>query len=306
MQKDLLLFDQFPETFREDVVTPGALFIHADFDLMGFQHAGEGFAGELAALITVENFRLAVFDQGFLQRLDAKISIHRDRYPMAENAPARPVDNCHQINISENHRDIGEVHRSDLVQPSNLQSAQHIRINLVPRGGLERIGAAVDCLDAHAPDQRRHMTAADGKAFPLHHVAKHPGTSERTVQVQLIDAAHQRQVIWRYRSRLVIDAAAADVQSLRLSDNRQFVIAIYHRFALSIPELMSAPSKKSFSNASCAILKLVAPSRDLVHVGIKLLGMLGKRLVALHSCQRNFSLENRCVVPAGSLWHNLS
>jgi hypothetical protein len=42
----------------------------------------------------------------------------------------------------------------------------------------------------------------------------------------------------------VIDAAAADVQGFRLSRDRQLVRAVDHRFALSNPPLVSAPSKK--------------------------------------------------------------
>ena len=45
---------------------------------MSFQHIREVLAGELAALIGVEDVRLAMFGQRLLQRLDAKISIHRD------------------------------------------------------------------------------------------------------------------------------------------------------------------------------------------------------------------------------------
>ena len=44
------------------------------------QHAGEGDAGELAALVGVENLRLAVLGQGLLQRLDAEVRLHRDRH----------------------------------------------------------------------------------------------------------------------------------------------------------------------------------------------------------------------------------
>src|ERR1700683_3744858 len=68
------------------------------------------------------------------------------------------------------------------------------------------------------------------------------------------DAAHQREVLGGHRLGLVIDAAAADVQDLGLADDGKVVGAVDHRFALSMPALMSAPSKKSFSSASSPIL----------------------------------------------------
>ena len=48
--------------------------------------------------------------------------------------------------------------------------------------------------------------------------------------------------------------SSADVQSLRLSGDGKIVIAVDHRFALSMPALVIAPSKKSFSSVSSLIL----------------------------------------------------
>ena len=49
-----------PQALDEDVVSPGAFPIHADLDLILEQQAGEGDAGELGALIGVEDLRLAI------------------------------------------------------------------------------------------------------------------------------------------------------------------------------------------------------------------------------------------------------
>jgi len=57
-------------------------------------------AGELAALIRVEDFRLAMFRKGLLQRLDAELGFHGDRYAMAENPAAEPIDHCNEIDKS--------------------------------------------------------------------------------------------------------------------------------------------------------------------------------------------------------------
>jgi hypothetical protein len=61
LQVYLLVFDALPDTFDEDVVAPGRFAIHADLDAVGDQQAGEGRAGELRALICIEDLGNAIF-----------------------------------------------------------------------------------------------------------------------------------------------------------------------------------------------------------------------------------------------------
>ena len=65
---------------------------------------------------------------------------------------------------------------------------------------------------------------------------------------------HDREIGIRHRARQIINAAAADLQNFRLPGDRQIVLAVDHRFALSNPALLRAPSKKSFSSVSSPIL----------------------------------------------------
>ena len=60
MQIDFLIFDGAPKPLDKDIVAPGSLAVHRDFNARLFQHIGEGDAGELAALIRVENLRFAI------------------------------------------------------------------------------------------------------------------------------------------------------------------------------------------------------------------------------------------------------
>ncbi len=55
VQIDLLVLHRPPKALDEDVVPPGAFAVHADRDAMAGEHAGEGRARELAALIGVED-----------------------------------------------------------------------------------------------------------------------------------------------------------------------------------------------------------------------------------------------------------
>ncbi len=105
------------------------------------------------------------------------------------------------------------------------------------------------------------------------------------------------------------------------------MITVDHRFALSNPALVSAPSKKSFSSVSSPILacklfkstleaaaslfvlakhpgrafeELRFPLGDLIGVDVEVLRQLGERLLPLQSGQGHLRLKARSVVPARS------
>ena len=72
--------------------------------------------------------------------------------------------------------------------------------------------------------------------------------------MQFVDPAHQRQIGGGNGPGQVVDAAPADPQNPGLAGDRKIVAAVDHFLALSNPALLSAPAKKSFSNASSPIL----------------------------------------------------
>src|ERR1019366_5319709 len=71
--------------------------------------------------------------------------------------------------------------------------------------------------------------------------------------MQLVHPAHHGEIGCGNRSGQIIYTATADLQGLRLFADRQFVVTVDHRFALSKPALLSAPPKKSFSSVSSPI-----------------------------------------------------
>src|SRR5246127_2986925 len=98
------------------------------------------------------------------------------------------------------------------------------------------------------------MPAADLAPLGSQQAAQHARPGERKFQVQPIETLHDREIGCRDRARQVVHAAAADLQNLRLLGDRQVVLTVDHRFALSNPALVSAPSKKSFSSVNSPIL----------------------------------------------------
>jgi hypothetical protein len=70
---------------------------------------------------------------------------------------------------------------------------------------------------------------------------------------ELVHSTHDGEIDGRYWSGQVIDAATADPERPCLLRDRQIVLAVDHRFALSRPALPSAPDKKSLVSVSSPI-----------------------------------------------------
>ncbi len=235
MQIDVLLLDAAPQSLDDDVVDPATLAVHADLDALVFQDIHEIGAGELAALVGVEDFRRAKLLDRFFQSLDAEVGRHADRHAVRQHLAGGPVENRDQIDETPLHRDVGQLGGPDLVRSVDRQALQQVRIDRVFRMRCAGVALAVDRCDLHLAHQRAGMLAADLDSFAVEHVAQHPGAGERKLQVQFVDPAHHGQVGRRYRLRQVIDVRARDVHQLGLATNRQRMRSIDHFFALRRP-----------------------------------------------------------------------
>ena len=85
VEVDFLVFEAAPQPFDKDVVHAAALAVHADHDLMGLQNAGEVLAGELAALVGVEDLGPTVSRERFLERFDTEVGAERVGQPPCQH-----------------------------------------------------------------------------------------------------------------------------------------------------------------------------------------------------------------------------
>src|SRR6516162_5127214 len=253
-QIHLLVFDASPQTLNKHVVSPSPLAIHADRNSPVGKDTGERRAGELAALICVEDVRLPVTSQCVFNRRNAERGFHGDRQPPRKHAPTEPIEHDGEVDKAPRHRNIRNVHRPDLVRPRDLNATQQIRVDLVARLRRASARTAIKRFYPHAPHQRSYMPTADLAPLGSKQASQHARTGEWVLQVQPIEAIHDRQLRLRHRPWQVVDTATTDVESFCLFADRQIVLAVNHRFALSNPALLSAPSKKSFSNVNSPIL----------------------------------------------------
>src|ERR1019366_834493 len=246
VQIDMLILDRLPEPLDENIVAPASFAIHADGDACLLEPPGEGFTGELTALIRVEDLGLAVLGQGFFQRCQTEGCVHRDRQRPSQNATAEPVDHRGQIDEATRHGDVADVHCPGLIRTRDGQITQQVGVNPVSWRGFGRVGLAIDGLDAHPPHQRFDMSATHFQPLLT------------------------PQIGFRDRTRLVVHTAAADLKNLRLPADRQPMFGIDHRFALSNPAFVSAFSKKSFSSVNSPILACSTVTSTLEAAGSSL------------------------------------
>ena len=141
MQVDALVFERAPQPLNEDVVHPAALAVHRDPDTSIFQHIGEGDAGELAALVGVEDLRRPVTRKCLFQGRHTKVRIKRVRQPPRQNLAARPIHDRDQIEKAAPHRNVGDVGAPDLVWPADDEPVQKIRIDPCSGCGCDVLGA---------------------------------------------------------------------------------------------------------------------------------------------------------------------
>ncbi len=97
------------------------------------------------------------------------------------------------------------------------------------------------------------MTPAGLAPIGSQKTAQHPRPREGKLQMQPVDLAHEFEIGRRRRARQVIHRAARKTRGLGLFRDAQRMTTVDHRFALSNPALVSAPSKKSFSSVNSPI-----------------------------------------------------
>ena len=90
VQVHLLVLYRTPESLDENVVPPAAFPVHADLDLATAEDVQELHAGELRALIGVEDLGTPEAGKGLLQRGDAEVARERDGETPGKDLATRP------------------------------------------------------------------------------------------------------------------------------------------------------------------------------------------------------------------------
>src|SRR5207248_9210794 len=97
IEVDFLVFEAAPQPLDEDIVHAPAIAVHADGDPMSLEGGGEIVAGELAALVGIEDLRPAVARERFLERFDTQIGAEGVRVTPRQHLDAHPVHADYQV-----------------------------------------------------------------------------------------------------------------------------------------------------------------------------------------------------------------
>jgi len=116
VQVDRLVLERAPQPLDKDIVHEPAPIIHRDVDAGLLQSPGEGKAGELAALVGVEDLRHAMPGQSLVERVRTEARVQRVRQPSGQHKAARPVHDRHQVEKAALHRDVGDVGTPGMVR----------------------------------------------------------------------------------------------------------------------------------------------------------------------------------------------
>lgn len=122
LQIYLFVFEAAPEALDNDVVHAAALAVHAHPNISLEQHPREALAGELASLVAVEDFRLAL-GQSLPQSRQAELHLQADGKAPGQDEAAVPVHDGHQVQEATAHGNVGYVDRPHLVGPGNRNTA---------------------------------------------------------------------------------------------------------------------------------------------------------------------------------------
>src|SRR5438309_11253109 len=134
-----------PQALDKDVVVAAPASVHADLDPVIPQHVGELLAGELRALIGIEDAGLAEPGKSFAQRLHAEARSERVRQPPGQHSSGSPVDNRDQVQKTLPHRDAGYVSGPHLVRLVDRFATQMVLIDLVPVMPPAGVPLLADC-----------------------------------------------------------------------------------------------------------------------------------------------------------------
>ena len=139
LQVHLLVLDAAPQPFHEDVVHAPAPAVHAHLNGLRQQHAGEGLAGELAALVGVEDL-WPTLAQGLFQSRNTEVYLQGVGQPPGQHVAAVPVHDGHQVEETPSHGYVGDVGGPHLVDPVDLQPPEQVWIDLSPNPPKDGLG----------------------------------------------------------------------------------------------------------------------------------------------------------------------
>src|SRR5262249_59738787 len=125
---NVFILDRTPQPLDEHVVQRPASSVHADSYSSTLQLADELGAGELRALVAVEDLGLSL-SKCPVQRRQAEPSLQGDRHFPTQHVSAEPIHDRYQVHKAVPQSNVGDVRAPHLVHPPNPHSSQSIQLD---------------------------------------------------------------------------------------------------------------------------------------------------------------------------------
>ena len=117
------------------------------------------------------------------------------RHPPGQDAARVPIQDSHQIHEPVRHRDVADIGYPHLIRSLDGQAPQQVRIHRVSDPGLARARLRIQGAQAHLAHQALDSLAIHRGPLGLELVSKAATAVERTLSVDLVQEAHQGQVL---------------------------------------------------------------------------------------------------------------
>ena len=116
---------------HKEVVTPSAFPIHRDTNAVAFELRSEGIAGQLTALIGVEEAKRPLAGYRFLHSLHVKLHIHCAGKAPSQHCAAVPINQGTKVHPVFAHTHVNDVHSPDLIGMDHGFASEQIWVDLV-------------------------------------------------------------------------------------------------------------------------------------------------------------------------------
>src|SRR3954463_6897913 len=244
-----------PQALDKDVVVAAPVSIHADRDPVIPQHRGERVAGELRALIGIEDAGLAEPGERLAQRLDTDPCRQRVRQPPRQHPAGCPVDDRNQVQKPLLHRYVRYVSGPHLVWLVDRLAAQKVRVDLVLGMPLAGVPFRPDRPQPELLHQPPDSPAANRNPITQQRHLEPAAAVDRMGRAKPGGATPKLDLLRRFRPRPVIEAASRNPEQRALPAYGQPRFRRNHRPPLSNREMAGCPARKSRSTCSWPILR---------------------------------------------------
>src|SRR5207248_504577 len=207
-QVDPFMLHGPPQALDKDVVVAAPASMHADLDPVIPQHRGERVAGELRALIGIEDAGLAEPGERLAQRLDTEPCRQRVRQPPGQHPSGCPVDDRDQVQKPLLHRYVRYVSCPYLVWLVDRLAAQKVRVDLVLGMPLAGVPFRPDRPQPELLHQPPDPPAANRNPLTQQRHLEPAAAVDRMVCENPVEPLQKLEFLRRFRPRPVIEAAS--------------------------------------------------------------------------------------------------